>query len=114
MRSLCPSVCGWNAVDMLRLVSYFFHRFYHKLLVNLVSLSLTILFGIPCFATTSLKTNCATLSAVAGSDVGRKRAIFENLSTMTKTPEFLELVSGKSVRKSIEISCHGPAGVGRG
>ena len=114
MRSLCPSVCGWNAVDILRLVSYFFQRFYHRLLVNLESLSLTILFGMPCFATTSLKTNSATFSAVAGSDVGRKRAILENLSTMTNMPEFWELVTGKSVRKSIEMSCHGPAGVGRG
>ena len=88
MRSLCPSVCGWNAVDILRLVSYFFQRFYQRLLVNLVSLSLTILLGMPCLATTSLKINSATFSAVAGSDVGRKRAAFENLSTMTKTPEF--------------------------
>ncbi len=62
----------------------------------------------------SLKTRLATTSAVAGSAVGMNLAILLNLSMTTKTPEFLEDVKGKSVRKSIAISCHGPAGVGRG
>ena len=38
----------------------------------------------------------------------------ENLSTMTRTPEDPDGVSGKSVRKSIATSSHGAAGLGRG
>ena len=84
------------------------------MLVNLASLSLVILFGKPYFVMIALNTRSATQVAVAGSLVGRKCAILENLSTITKTPDDPEGVSGKSVRKSIDMSSHGAAGVGSG
>ena len=62
----------------------------------------------------SLKRRFATISAVAGSAVGRNLAILLNLSMTTRTPVCPEAVKGKSVRKSIAISCHGPSGVGIG
>ena len=82
--------------------------------MNLVSRSLVILRGNPCFEIISLKRRVATTFAVAGSAVGRNLAILLNLSMTTKTPVCPEVVKGKSVRKSIAMSCHGPAGVGRG
>ena len=114
VRSDCPSVYGWNAVDMFKLVLYFFQSVCHKLLVKRASLSLTILFGMPCFATTSLKIRSAMFAAVAGSLVGKNLAILLNLSTTTSTPVWPSVVAGKSVRKSMEMSCQGPAGVGNG
>ena len=70
--------------------------------------------GIPCCETTSLKTSVATWSAPAGSLVGMKRAILLKRSMTTSTPLLPALVRGKSVRKSIAISYHGPAGTGNG
>jgi len=92
----------------------FFQSYYQKVLVNLASRSLVIVFGKPYFVMIVLNTRSATYVAVAGSLVGMKCAILENLSTITKTPEDPEGVSGKSVRKSIDMSSHGAAGVGNG
>ena len=53
-------------------------------------------------------------SAVAGSLVGKNLAILLNLSTTTNTPVFPSDEVGRSVRKSMDMSCQGPAGAGRG
>ena len=84
------------------------------MLVNLVSRSLVMLRGKPCYDTTALKINSAMLSAVAGSSVGRNFAILLNLSMTTKMPVFPADVFGRSVRKSIAMSFQGPSGIGNG
>ena len=101
-------------MDMFKLVLNFFHSCYQRVLVNLESLSLVMVLGMPCLAIISLKTRSATYSAVAGSLVGRNLAILLNLSTITRTPVCPASVAGNSVRKSIAMSSHGALGVGRG
>ena len=101
-------------MDIFKFVLNCFHNYYQKLLVNLESLSLTMLSGIPCFATISENIISAIFSAPAGSLVGINLAILLNLSMTTRTPLLLFLLTGRSVRKSMAISCQGPAGVGNG
>lgn len=45
--SVCPSVCGWYAVDRDKLALYSLNSCFQKLLTKMVSLSVTILWGKP-------------------------------------------------------------------
>jgi hypothetical protein len=88
------------------------HR--QKWLRNLVSRLDTIDKGKPWRRYTSLKYNCATLTASAIFLHAIKCTILENLSTTTKTESLPFWVLGKPNTKSTLTFVHGCCGIGKG
>jgi hypothetical protein len=79
-----------------------------------VSRSNTIDKGKPWRRYTSLKYNCATLTASAVFLHAMKCTILENLSTTTKTESLPFCVLGKPSTKSMLTFVHGCSGIGKG
>src|ERR1044072_164454 len=73
-----------------------------------------MLLGSPCSLTISLKNKSATWLASLTFLQGIKCAIFENLSTTTKTESLPFFVLGSPKTKSIDKSTQGYSGVGKG
>jgi len=111
--SVWPSVCGWHEVEN-NFVPSLPHNSFQKWLRNFGSLSLTMVWRIPCNLITCSTNKDSTLGASSHLWHGMKWAIFENWSTMTKMLSLPLLVLGKFKTRSIEISSQGLWGVGRG
>src|ERR1700720_2126024 len=83
-RSVAPSVCGWNTVDINSLVPNNQWVSFQNLEVNLESLSDTIEWGNPCKRTTSLTYNDASSVAVVVVLIGIRYTIEVNLQMTTQ------------------------------
>jgi hypothetical protein len=81
--------------------------------MNLLSLSLIIVFGRPCNLKTSLKNSLATCVALKSVAMEKKCANFVNLSTTTKMHSF-PYALGKLVMKSMDMLSHLCSGMGKG
>ena len=89
----------------------------HILLMKTEPLSKTTPFGTPNLEMTHLMKLSARSSALQVFSVGIYRDIFEKQSTITRIASYaalLFLLGGRSVMKSMEISCQGPSGTGNG
>ena len=95
MTSVWPSVCGWKAVDLVSLVSNIDQRLDQNVLRNLLSRSEIIDCGIPKCTHTHLKKSLVMAFAMILFLQATIMAIFENLSTTTKTQSFPCLVEGR-------------------
>src|ERR1700722_5529976 len=95
MTSAWPSVCGWKVVDLVSLVSSIDQRLDQNVLRNRLSRSEMIDCGIPKCTHTRSKKSLAVASAVIFFFQAIIMAIFENLSTTTKTQSFPCLVEGR-------------------
>jgi hypothetical protein len=84
-----------------------------KVLMNRLSLSLTMVLGKPCSLKTSLKNNYATCAALKSVAMEKKCANLVNLSTTTKI-QYLPCALGNPVLKSIDMLSHLCSGMGRG
>ena len=90
------------------------HTVFQKKLINLVSLSDTIVLGRPCRQTISSKKRVATFFAFVVLEYGIKCAILENLCTTTKIKSTFCVVFGKPRKKSILKSYQGSCRTGSG
>ena len=93
--SVWPLVLGWKAVELVSLVSNIDQRLNQNVLRNLLSRSNIIDYGIPKCTHTRSKKSLAVASAVIFFVQAAIMAIFENLSTTTKTQLFPCLVEGR-------------------
>ena len=93
--SVWPSVWGWKDVDLVSLVSNIDQRLDQNMLRNLLSRYDMIECGIPMCTHTRSKKSLAMDSAVIFFLQAAIMAIFENLSTTTKTQSFPYLVEGR-------------------
>jgi hypothetical protein len=93
--SVWPSVWGWKAVDLVSLVSKIYQRLDQNVLRNLLSRSEMIDSGIPKCTHTRSKKSLAVASALIFFLQAAIMAIFENLSTTTKTQSIPFLVEGR-------------------
>ena len=93
--SVWPSVWVWKAVDLVSLVSNIDQRLDQNVLRNLLSRSDMIDCGIPKCTHTHSKKRLAVASTVIFFVHATIMAIFENLSTTTKTQLFPCLVEGR-------------------
>ena len=87
------------------------------LLMKTELLSETTLFDTPNLEMTLSMKLSARSSALQVFSAGIYRNIFEKRSTITRIASYtalLFLLGGRSVMKSMEISCHGPSGTGNG
>jgi hypothetical protein len=84
-----------------------------KVLMNRLSLSLTMILGKPCILKNSLKKKYATYVALKYVAMEKKCANLVNLSTTTKIKS-LPCAFGNPVMKSIEMLSHLCYGMGRG
>jgi hypothetical protein len=82
--------------------------------MNLTSLSETILLGTPWSHTISLKNKLAMLVVSSVLWHRMKCVILLNLSTITKIESLPFFVLGSPKTKSIDMSTHGPLGMGKG
>lgn len=89
--------CNWDLVSL--------NNSYQKVVMNLVSLSLTIFQGSPCKWNTSLKNKSTTCRAIYVWEIEKKCAKLINRSSTTKM-SFLLLTWVKQVMKSMEIDSH--------
>src|ERR1700720_1689340 len=83
-RSVMPSICGWNTVDINSLVPNNRWVSNQNLEVNFESLSDTIEWGNPCKWTTSLTYNDASLEAIVVVLIGIRCTIKVNLQMTTQ------------------------------
>ena len=83
-----------------------------NVLMNLLSLSLIMVFGMPCNLKTSLKNSLATCVVLKSMAMEKKCANFINLSTTTKMQSF-PCALGKMVMKSMDILSHLCFGMGK-
>ena len=90
-----PSVWGWKYMDLVSLVSNIDQRLDQNVLRNLLSQSDMIDCGIPKCTHNCSKKSLAVASAVIFFLQVAIMAIFENLSTTTKTQSFPFLVEGR-------------------
>ena len=90
-----PSVWGWKAVDLVSLVSKIDQRLDKNVLRNLLSRFDMIDCGIPKCIHTRSKKSLVVASVVIFFLQDTIMAIFENLSTTTKTQSFPCLVEGR-------------------
>lgn len=81
--------------------------------VKTLSLSETIVLGIPCKRTTCYRKALATEPAVYGCLSGMKCEYLVNLLTTTKMTEYPSDIGSPSM-KSSETSCQAPDGMGNG
>ena len=91
--------------------------FAHILLLKTEPLSETTLFGTPNLEMTLSTKLSAKFSALQVFLAGIYRDIFEKQSTIMRIASYtalLFLLGGRSVMKSMEISCHRPSGTGNG
>ena len=95
MTYVWPSVWGWKAMDLVSFVSNIDQRLDQNVLRNLLSRSDMIDCGIPKCTHTHSKKSLAVASAVIFFLEAAMMAIFENLSTTTKTQSFPCLVEGR-------------------
>ena len=86
---------------------------FQKVLMNLLSLSLTMVLGRPCNLKISLKISLDTYVALKSVAMEKKCANFVNLSTTTKMQSF-PCVLGNLVMKSMDMLSHLCYGMGRG
>jgi hypothetical protein len=89
----------------------------HILLMKTEPLSETTPFGTPNLEMTRSTKLSAKSSAFHVFSAGLYRDIFEKWSTIVRIASYtalLFLLGGRSVMKSMEISCHGPSGTGIG
>jgi len=100
-------------VLIFSLVPWSLKSSFQNKLMNMVSLSLTIEAGIPCNLTTSLTKVSATDLAEYGCLRGIKWPYLLSLSTTTKMESY-PLDLGNLVIKSMLISSHTAAGIGKG
>lgn len=112
--SVCPSVCGWKAVDMDSLTPVSLNSVRQNLLVNFVSRSDMMAFGSPCSRNMLSKNSLAVFGAVVVVSVGIRCTIFDSRSTTTRMASCPFLVSGSCVMKSMEIISQGRFGMGSG
>ena len=114
VRSVCPSVSGRYAVDILGFIPKIFRNSFQQSEVNRVSRSEIMLFGTPWIRQISLTNILARSGAFFVSfRSGIKCAIFVNLSMITHI-SVCPSEAGKSVMKSIEIESQGLYGVSVG
>ena len=104
--SVCPSVCGWNAVDNLLLISNILFNSCINPAANCGPLSEMMLSGNPCsFHTLSLN-NLANPSADVFSVVGIKWTILVSRSTTSRILSY-PCAKGNLVIKSANICAQG-------
>jgi len=112
-RSVCPSVWGWNAVDIRDRMPEIHRNSFQTSEVNRESLSDTMSVGWPwCFHTSLANTTARSLAVFLFFIRGTKCAILVNRSTITQGWSHSS-DSGSSVMKSIAIDCHGAYGSSR-
>ena len=112
--SVCPSVCGWKAVDIRGRIPVTDRKSFQVWDVNLESRSDTISRGRPCKRHISQANIRARSSAFFLScSRGMKWAIFENRSITTHNSVH-SFDHGRSVIKCMAIDCHGAYGSSRG
>ena len=100
-------------VEKKSLVLSFPHNVLQNWIKNLVSLSVTMVLGMPCSLTTSLKKRFAIYVVSSTLWHGMKWATFENLSISTKMESLGFLVFGSPKTKTIEMSTQGTEGMGK-
>jgi len=106
-RTVCPSVCGWKAVDIRDRIPDSRRNSFHTADVKQESRSDTMSAGRPWYFQTSHANILAKSDAVlpfVGSTM--KWAILVNLSMTTHNWSHPS-ESGRSVMKSMAINCHG-------
>jgi len=81
--------------------------------MNLLSLSLAMIFSNPCNVKTSLKSSSTTCEDGYFDDMTKKWKKFVTQSTITYM-QFLPCTRGKSVTNSMETFSHFYSGMGRG
>jgi hypothetical protein len=86
---------------------------YQKVLMKLLSLSLTMVLGKLCNLKISLKNSSTTCAPLKSMAMEKKCANFVNLSTTTKIQSF-PYVLGNSVMKSMDMLYHLCSGMGKG
>ena len=114
VRSVYPSVYGWKAVDIFKLVPSSRINSFQNLAVNRGSRSDTIDSGIPCKRTILFKYVLAQVVALVSNGNGIKCVCLLNLSTTTNTESPPTLFYGISVIKSILMCYQGLSGTGSG
>ena len=87
---------------------------FQKAVVNLASLSETIIFGTPCSLTIYFRNTSSTWVVPKVDFIGMKYDAFVNMSTTTITESCWYLVLGNPVMKSIETVSHFHSAIGRG
>src|SRR6184192_4692499 len=75
VHSVCPSVCGWNAVDIASLTPVSWNSVFQNRLVNFASRSEMMALGSPCSRKMWSKNSFAVFGAVAVISVGMKCTI---------------------------------------
>ena len=108
--SVCPSVCGWNAVDGLPFMSSDWYRLVTNFDTNWCPLSLMTFSGNPCSLNTWSLNILAYPSAVIVVLVGIACVCFVSLSTMTRMALYPQL-SGSSPMMSTDMTSHGLVGI---
>ena len=113
-RSVYPSICGWNAVDICGQIPDNCSNSFQTSNVNLESRSDTITVGRPWCLHTSRTKMTARSAAIFPSYLSRrKRTILVNRSMITQSwSQFSE--TGSSVMKSMGIDCKGAYASSRG
>jgi len=113
-RSVCPSVWGWKAVDILGRMPDSHRNSCHISEVKRESQSEMMYEGSPwCFQTSRAKMTARSAAIFFSSLRGRKCAIFVNRSITTHN-WLHPSESGSSVMKSIALDCQGAYGSSRG
>ena len=109
VRSVCPSVYGWNAVLSLLSMPSSFVVSFHRSEVNRVPLSVMISCGSPCSRTISLMKRLANCRASRSFEHGMKWLILVSRSMTTSMVSYPSDF-GRSVMKSIAMDFHGRSG----
>src|SRR5271169_33517 len=112
-RSVCPSDCGWYAVERFPLILHRSRRWDAKWEVNWGPRSDTRSEGSPCSLKTCRRYSSAVSSAVTLVVVGQKCAIFVRRSTHTRIA-LKSWERGSSTMKSRDTELQGDGGIGRG
>ena len=106
IRSVCPSVCGWCAVDNLGVILRHLHKSFITCDANWGPWSDTIECGSPWFFHTLNRYSFAVSSAVTIFVMAINSTSFEHQSTTTRIESY-PLDRGRSVVKSAIMSTHG-------
>src|SRR5229473_3861511 len=111
--SVCPSVCGWNAVDKFVVIPSFLCSSVMNFDANCGPLSEIIFLGNPCFANTCCMYSSAIPSLVMVVRTGTMTASFVSLQAHTKIALY-PFNSGSGPMMSLVTISHGSVGTSFG
>jgi len=109
VRSVCPSVCGWKAVQRLRSIPSFPVVSFHRSEVNSVPLSVMISCGSPSSLPISFMKRLANYGATRSFEHGMKWLILLSRMMTTSMVSYSSDFS-RSVMRFIAIDFHGRSG----